>query len=282
MGRLEKVGAAVVGVLLCIIIVVGLANKNSGPETPADASRESAMIKPGQGDPPRADERKPGNQASLEDILNENREKREQEARDKVKDQGDKKDESKVDPVKPGPGGGEVVKDEPKPEPVTGAWPKEYEIKSGDILGRICLKEYGSTRAVADVLAANPGLDPRRLRAGLKIKLPAPKPEMAKAKGETPVAEGGAAAAGGQRPASRWSFITPRHLQANKASGKLVKSDGGRLYTVKSGDTLSGIAMKELGSAKHVQAIVEANKELISSAKTPLQIGWQLELPNLN
>ncbi len=277
MGRLEKVGAAVVGVLLCIIIVVGLLNKNDGRKTGPDASRESALIKPGDGEGRRADPAAEG-EVSIDELLRiqrlkRERELREAEARKAAEDVKDSKgSEIAKGETKPGP----EPKAEPETIPPTGAWPKDYEVKSGDILGRICVEEYGSAGMVPAVLAANPGLDPKRLRIGQKISLPAPRVEAGET-GETP-------AAVGERPArgSRWSFITPRHLQQNTGGEKLVSTSGGRLYTVKKGDTLSGIAQREMGSVKHVTAIVDANKRILSSAKTPLQIGWQLELPNLN
>lgn len=47
-----------------------------------------------------------------------------------------------------------------------------YTIQSGDTLGTIAQRTYGSTRFVNDILAANPGLNPRRLMPGQVINLP--------------------------------------------------------------------------------------------------------------
>lgn len=47
-----------------------------------------------------------------------------------------------------------------------------YTIQSGDTLGSIAQRTYGSTRFVNDILAANPGLNPRRLMPGQVIQLP--------------------------------------------------------------------------------------------------------------
>lgn len=50
--------------------------------------------------------------------------------------------------------------------------PTPYTIQSGDTLGSIAQRRYGSTRFVNDILAANPGLNPRRLMPGQVITLP--------------------------------------------------------------------------------------------------------------
>lgn len=47
-----------------------------------------------------------------------------------------------------------------------------YTIQSGDTLGTIAQRTYGSTRFVNDILAANPGVNPRRLMPGDVIILP--------------------------------------------------------------------------------------------------------------
>lgn len=50
--------------------------------------------------------------------------------------------------------------------------PTSYTIQTGDTLGTIAQRTYGSTRFVNDILAANPGLNPRRLMPGQVILLP--------------------------------------------------------------------------------------------------------------
>jgi len=57
----------------------------------------------------------------------------------------------------------------------------EYVIKAGDTLGSIALKELGSKNRWKDLQDANPGLDPRNLRAGQKIKIPGKKSDAAPA-----------------------------------------------------------------------------------------------------
>jgi LysM repeat protein len=50
--------------------------------------------------------------------------------------------------------------------------PGGYEIKKGDSLYSISVKELGSGKRVQEILKLNPGLNPQSLRVGDKIKLP--------------------------------------------------------------------------------------------------------------
>ncbi|MEZ6234428.1 MAG: LysM peptidoglycan-binding domain-containing protein [Phycisphaerales bacterium] len=79
----------------------------------------------------------------------------------------------------------------------SGESPSTYTIQSGDTLGTIAQRTYGSTRFVNDILAANPGLNPRRLMPGQVITLPV------LATGERP------AASAGSEPGSSGASTTP-------------------------------------------------------------------------
>lgn len=67
--------------------------------------------------------------------------------------------------------------DEPPPAKVSGSG-YEYVIKRGDRLSVIAqaYREKNIKVTVKDILDANPGLNPDRLRVGQKIFIPAPKP----------------------------------------------------------------------------------------------------------
>lgn len=277
MGKLEKVGAAVVGVLLCIIIVVGLLNKNDARRDEGEMASLERNRKVAE-----KDAEKPKNKLlKVDDLIAER--KRELERKKREEDARRKRDAAKKDGgeagEKPGPGGKEVIKTDPVPKPPkddpapAGKWPRDYEIKSGDILGKICISEYGTSRMVRSVLAANPGLDPKRLRPGKTIKLPAPDPSMkgGNAGSETPVS------APGRRP----SFITSSYIKRNAGGAKAAPASAD-VYVVQSGDTLSGIAQRKLGSIRHTRALIDANKNLLKNESTTLRIGWQLTLPKVN
>jgi nucleoid-associated protein YgaU len=49
---------------------------------------------------------------------------------------------------------------------------RTYTIKSGDTLGKIAQAELGGSSKWKQIVDANPGLDPRKLKVGQVIKLP--------------------------------------------------------------------------------------------------------------
>jgi len=115
-----------------------------------------------------------------------------------------------------------------------------YVIASGDTLYDIAMQEYGDPKFVQAIREANPGLDPARLRIGDRIVLPDPK----KAEPEE------------TRPAER-----------------------PKVYVVKKGDTLIGIARKMYHDAAMYPKIYEANKDVLSSLNARLYVGMRLRLP---
>jgi len=120
--------------------------------------------------------------------------------------------------------------------PVAGA---EYTIVSGDSLAKIAKKNGVTVKALE---AANPGVDPKKLRPGKKLTIPA----------------GGSAVA----PASG----APAATGAVEAGGKEV-------YVVKSGDTLTKIAKNHGVTLKALRA---ANP---GRSTDHLKVGDKLNLP---
>lgn len=116
---------------------------------------------------------------------------------------------------------------------------QEYTIVKGDTFSGIAKNFPGVTaRMIQD---ANPSVDPTRLRIGQKIQIPAP-------------SVGGSA--------------SPATSGFNSDS-----TAGGNLYTVKSGDTLSGIARREHTSVK---ALRSANN-LVTDR---IRVGQKLKIPS--
>jgi len=72
----------------------------------------------------------------------------------------------------------QVAKRPPSPEPeiAAGGGGKSYKIVVGDTLRTIAARGYGRAGLWDRIAKANPGLDPRHLRVGRVIKLPAPEP----------------------------------------------------------------------------------------------------------
>ncbi len=139
----------------------------------------------------------------------------------------------------------------------------KYIVKSGDSPARIAKRQLGSESRVNEILALNPGLNPKNLKVGQELILPA---GAAPVVAQTPAQPVAAAA----KPAGP-STAKPVAASAPKASSK-----GGRSYKVQKGDTLSAIARRELGSASRAKDIQSMNPGL-DPAK--LKVGQTIQLP---
>jgi LysM repeat protein len=122
----------------------------------------------------------------------------------------------------PMPASAPIVQPAPMPAPAAAAPPatsdtREYAIAKGDTLGALAKKNGVSLKAM---LAANPGIDPKKLKVGQKVQIPA---------------GAGGSAATGAADAS--------------ASGDTTS------YTVKSGDTLGKIAKMNHTTYKKIMAL---------------------------
>jgi LysM repeat protein len=126
---------------------------------------------------------------------------------------------------------------------------REYKVKSGDTLGGIAQHELGSSKRVADIQKLNNNIDPTKLMPGMTLVLP---PSDAKT----------AAATGAQAPASAATNLVASNtktIEPKTTSQAKASVAGARKYTVRSGDTLSVIASRELGSAKRWTEIRDLN-----------------------
>jgi nucleoid-associated protein YgaU len=134
---------------------------------------------------------------------------------------------------------GEVV-DRPLRRRRTAEPENTYVIASGDTLYDIAVQKYGDAKYVRTIQEANPGLDPSRLRVGDRIVLPKPK-------------------------------------EAQPARAREPKRQ--KVYVVKKGDTLIGIARKMYNDSAMYPKIYEANKDVLSSLNARLYVGMRLRLP---
>ena len=128
---------------------------------------------------------------------------------------------------------------------------RTHTVRAGETLSSIAKAVYGEARQYKAILAANPGLDPAKLRPGTVIQLPA-----ASAKPAKESSKAGEAASGG---------VT-------------VVSDS-KTYVVKSGDSLYKITRKLYGTSENQEKLYEINKTLIGPDSTRLKPGMVLKLP---
>jgi nucleoid-associated protein YgaU len=121
-----------------------------------------------------------------------------------------------------------------------------YTVRSGDTLSEIAQRELGSARRWNEIVAANPGLDPTRLRAGKTIRIPG---------------------AGSSAPA-----------RVNPAPAKAATSatEEGRTWKVAKGENLWKIAERALGDGKRWKEIAALNPR---ANPDRLVLGQVLRLP---
>jgi len=121
---------------------------------------------------------------------------------------------------------------------------QEYTIVKGDLLATIAKNNHVSTKAILD---ANPGVDPKKLKIGQKIKIPA-----------------GASAS--TSPGAAASMGAPAMADTAASAGAIT-------YKVKSGDNLTTIAKKNHVSIKAIQS---ANN---LGSSTSIKVGQVLKIP---
>lgn len=124
----------------------------------------------------------------------------------------------------------------------------KYTIKSGDTLSTIAGEFYKDTRKWSVIAKANPGIDPSKLKVGQVINVPT---DGAVARQATTVPERASASS---RPT-------------------------GNTHTVATGETLSAIAERYLGSKGAWKRLYDANKDAIGSDPAKLKVGTKLVIP---
>jgi LysM repeat protein len=144
----------------------------------------------------------------------------------------------------------------PAAEPAaTAAAPaREYTIRSGDTLSQISQRELGTKNRWRELVELNPGLDPAHLLVGTKIRLTASVATAAKPEAQPAV----------------------KVASAPTSDAKARPSSSTRSYTVRSGDTLSQIAQRELGTKERWRELVALNPGLDPAR---MHVGRVLNLP---
>lgn len=125
---------------------------------------------------------------------------------------------------------------------------REHVIKSGETLSLIAQAAYGNANFYPAILRANPNLDPKKMKPGMTIILPAASDVNPKA-------------------ASVASASVPAEVNARTE------------YRVQSNDSLYRIAMKLYGKPEMITKIYDMNKETIGSDPAKLKLNMVLKLP---
>jgi nucleoid-associated protein YgaU len=124
----------------------------------------------------------------------------------------------------------------------------QYTVQKGDSLIRIAARTLGSGDRWTEIQALNAGLDPKRLRPGMKLVLPA----------TARLEKGGSAS------------------PARSAPKPKAAATGTKTYVVRSGDTLTSIAARLLGDGDRWRELVAANPGLDPKR---LYVGKSIRVP---
>ena len=172
-----------------------------------------------------------------------------------------------VDPPTPGSVTAPVATDTTS---ASGGGQKIHVVQAGESFSTISMIAYGNANLYAAIMRANPGVDPVKLRPGMKINIP-PASEAMPAKAPTPAAAPGPTAT---PPAPR--IVPGENAQTAKAEQPV---DAQTQYRVQPGDNLYSISKKLYGRGDRYQRIHEANKQALGDDANTLKAGMVLTLP---
>lgn len=144
---------------------------------------------------------------------------------------------------------------EPKPPRPIAVVPPEFfdhVIKPGETFTSIAEKYYGDPRLAHAIAEANPFVSPTSLRPGRTIRI-----------------------------AKDPNNIQGKLVKSPAAKEEPAKAESPREYVVASGDTLSGIAKRLLGSTRHADDIFRANRDRLASPDD-LRVGQTLRIPKVD
>jgi nucleoid-associated protein YgaU len=126
-----------------------------------------------------------------------------------------------------------------------------YTIAAGDTYSSIAAKLYGNRNLYHVIEKANPTVDPRKLKVGQKINVPA---------------------------SSTVATVAESVNDTRTITGAI---DTTKQYRVQPGDTLHKVSQKLYGKTKYWAAIYDANKQAIGPDAGRIKIGMVLNLPQI-
>lgn len=253
MGQLEKYGLYVLCLVIFMILGVALWGDPSTVAAERGGRRDAAPISAPGTTGPKEGPKTPQNIAgvNLDELLGSG------------KDGG--KGPAPRNDVQGGNGGNKPA-DQPAPVVALDTKRPVYTIKAGDsfeTIARTQLKDVGLRDLVMQL---NPDVLPNRMRLGKEIVLPSAAEIGARKMVKEATVDKAPPKVDGKSPETKSPETKPVAPIAAE----------GRVYTVKKGDTLLGIAQAELGSQKRLAELMAANPG-VEPAK--LRQGQKLKLP---
>jgi nucleoid-associated protein YgaU len=141
----------------------------------------------------------------------------------------------------------------------------EYVVQKGDSLASIAQRALGDGQRWKEIADINGGLEPKRLKVGMKLQLP-----TGTAAAPAPVQDPARNVKVAQQPTAPKSAPKKETAVAKPAA----KSSG--TYVVRGGDTLRSIAESKLGGSQRWKDIVAANPGIDPAH---IKVGQELHLP---
>jgi nucleoid-associated protein YgaU len=249
MGNFEKLSVLVIVVIIVMILVVALYTWTDSGDSASSTVASSTDVIPLDDPPPPAPDRSKKKEGAKDDAKGGAKDFDLFGGSNPFKDWPLPKASKEEKAPAPSSEGGIPV---PTPPPAP-AGPQFVDrvVKEGETLGQIAKEMLGSSSKWPDIVKANPGLDPLRVRAGTTIRVPL--------KGTTPDAGGEKALASG-----------------GGASGGSAKAGGP--YSVLRGETLETISKKVYGTKNRWPEIWVANLALLDDP-SDIRQGMTLQLP---
>jgi LysM repeat protein len=156
----------------------------------------------------------------------------------------------------------------PLAQPASSGGAREYTVQKGDSLALIARRTLGSEQRWTEIQALNNGLQPKSLKVGMKLKLPA----------DSTVAQNAPSTKKAAPANTKLAQAKPADVSAKPASAakSSPKASSSTHYTIRKGDTLYSIAEQKLGGKSHVKELLAANPGLDARK---LVVGRTITLP---